>query len=234
MKTTSLSIAIILLGFVMPVSVQAQEEDHPEKKSSLEIFFPVCDFLDESQTNWAILAHGESIVTNYQKVLPRTYGILYSHRLNSKAQMRISFLNYRMSYYPEDYGREIYQSLDVTNRTLFTGSLGCQYLLLLKNSFSFYGLLDANALVGGTGIFLSYSWPTPWEQLREGIKHLDLGLSPGLRAELALPFHFFLSAESKYTWFVFQKPSKRLALYNPPIKASPHILTCKVALGYRF
>ena len=229
MKATLSSVSIFLLGFWLPVYAQAPTET-PEKKNSLEFFFPVCDFLDGSPTNWGILVPGSAPSKIGQKVIPRTYGLQFVRILSPKVRMRASLLRYYMEY-PD--GVDI-KARDVLRRDFGSLSFGYQYQLFKQSSFSLYGLAEATYRLGDESVHITYSIPIRWERLLETIILSDVGVSAGLRVEQNLPCNFFLSMESLFTQFVFLWPSERLASYTPPIKASPHLLTCKVALGYRF
>lgn len=232
MKTISLSIAILLLVFLVPVSVQAQEEDHPEKKSSLEIFFPVCDFLDESPTNWGMLSPRLNGYGEYENILPLTLGLRFSRRLHGKGSMRASFQVYRREY-TEEWGSENLKRGHIFLREFYEGSLGYQRNLFQRRGLQLSGLAEANIRVGKAMVHLHND---SWEIATGRLTYSDLGLSLGLRVEQDLPMNFFFSGESKFTRYVFVNPNPRWnsRTTTNPVLPSQNTLTIQIALGYRF
>lgn len=235
MKTTILSVAISVLGFLLPVHTRAQTDDHRarlEKKNSLEIFFPVCDFLDGSPTNWSMLSPRITGYGEYEKILPLTFGLQFSRRLNALGSMRASVQVYRKEY-PEEWGSENLERGHIFLREFFEGSLGYQRTIFQRGGLGFSGLAEANLRVGNAMVHLHND---SWEIATGRLTYSDLGLSLGLRVEQELPMNFFFSGESKFTRYVFVNPNSKLNSPTPStlVLPSPNTLAIKLALGYRF
>jgi len=110
-------------------------------------------------------------------------------------------------------------------------SAGYLHEILTYRRMRVQALGEVSYRFGSESIHIYY--PYPWEARVEGLLLRDWGLSAGLRATYDLPWRFLLSAEARYTRFVYLH-DEGVDFFGDHEDPTPHDLTVKIGLGYRF
>ncbi len=146
-------------------------------------------------------------------------------RIGDKASLSVSGTAYMRNYLNDSR---------VPGETLTReyGLISAGYLheILAYRRMHVQALGEVSYRAGSEMIFI-YSYG--WEAIVESLSLRDWGLTAGLRGTYDLPWRFLLSAEAKYTRFVY--------LYDEGVSfnidrevATLHDLTVKIGLGYQF
>ncbi|MEZ4771836.1 MAG: hypothetical protein R3D00_01560 [Bacteroidia bacterium] len=224
----------ILVWVGLPTTSWGQKQSAARSKNSIEMFFPVSHFFDETTTNWVILAPYKKNVRepdgSYSRedvyILPPTLGLSYIRLLGLKSSINISGTAYMMQYINDNRVPG-----ETMRREYGLISAGYLYKVIAHQQISLYSYGAVNYRFGYERIHIYY--PYPWEARVEGLLLRDWGLSAGLRATYDLPWHFLLSGEAKYTQFVYLH-DEGVDFFGDHEDPTPHDLTVKIGLGYRF
>ena len=227
-------LAIILLWMGLSTPAWGQTPPTSRQKNTLEVFFPVSHFFDETPTNWAILAPYKENVRepdgSYSRedvwILPSTFGLLYTRSVGSRSSISISGTVYVMRYLNDNRVPG-----ETMRREYGLISSGYLHKVIAHQRISLYCYGAVTYRFGFERIHIYY--PFPWEARVESLLLRDWGLSSGLRATYDLPWRFLLSAEAKYTRFVYLH-DEGVDFFGDHKGPTPHDLTMKIGLGYRF
>ena len=110
-------------------------------------------------------------------------------------------------------------------------SAGYLHEILAYRRIHVQALGEASYRSGSEVIHIYY--PYYWEARAEGLLLRDWGLSAGLRGTYELPWRFLLSAEAKYTQFVYLY-DEGVDFFGDHEDPTHHDLTVKIGLGYGF
>ncbi len=227
--------AIILGGVGLPGILRAQNTSASSKKNSIEVYYLVSHFFDETRTNWTIWIpyKGRSVVTPNGsvvkediKIVPPTLGLAYTRRLNQSQSVRLS-----TSIYFMEYLKDAYQPGEVSDREY--GLFSLDYIHLLVGHKKWRG-----EAIGGVNFRLGYEtvhiyYPRVWEQRIESLNFQDLGLTAGVRGSCNLPWNFLLAGEASFTRFVYLHDDG-VDFFGDHKDPSPNTMTIKFGLGYQF
>jgi len=230
-------IYLVILAWVgLPTTSWGQKPSADRQKNTLEVFFPVSHFFDETQTNWGLVSerqsnyyysNGELVSVDTRKIVPLTFGLQYTLQFSERSGLAISALWYGRNY---NYGRDK-QPGEVIERAYGVFSIGYLQKLYSQSKINLYALASLSYRLGDETIHIYY--PNGFEGRVESMALKDWGISAGLRATYDLPWRFLLSAEAKYTRFVYLH-DEGVDFFGDHEDPTPHDLTVKIGLGYRF
>ena len=217
-------ISVVAL-FSATTVVHSQNIKKDQKNNSVEAYFGICHYFDQSETNWTILVPAQRAKAKWDKVIPNHYGLIYSYKIKDSSSIRVSGFLYWMHYSgPYDTGQ-------IRDRQYYLFSIGYKYQLLNYQKLGINSLFELKYRYGGEIIHI-YK-PYYWESRVGYLDVNDIGLSVGYKLEYRLPFNFFISNEVTYTRYIYRY-SKGIEFFGRIKRSTPNTLTIKLGLGYEF
>ncbi len=223
---------MLLIG--LPTASWSQSSLQIRKKNTIEVYYPVSHFFDETPTNWTILVPYRKRVQEPDGsrswkdsyMAPPAIGLSYIRNLSRKASVMISSTGYSMLYYNDNRvpGETI-------RREFVLFSAGYLHEVMAYRRVRLQVLGAINHRIGGETVHIYY--PFPWEPRVEGLTYKDLGFSMGVRGTYEFSRSFLLSVGMKYTHFVYFH-DEGIDFFGDHEDPTPSTLTIKWGLGYRF
>lgn len=226
MKFSILLISFTVVALLCATTVvHSQDSIKHNNKNTIEIFFSLCHYFDQTNTNWTILVpHPRGSLQN-KKVIPPHLGINYSFRYSRLSSIRLSAFMYGISYFGTIDTGQVFQ------RMYYIFSIGHNFCIYNKNNFQLKSVAEINYRNGNEIIFI-YK-PNWWENHVEDLPVNDLGLSFGYNIALNLPFNFHVLHEMTFTRYIYRS-YEGVNVFGITKKSTPNTLSIKLGLGYEF